>query len=353
MKFQCIEKYIDVPVFFNFHNGELHTFCNQFSKLVLIADENSYLHCYPLISKVFQGKHDVTIIKVQNGEENKTIQTVDSIIEQLLKASIPKNSLLLALGGGVVCDMAGFTASVYKRGVPFALIPTTLLAMVDAAIGGKTAVNHHHHKNMIGLIQQPKAIFINEIFLQSLPEIELKNGYAESLKHGLIARKKVFENSTLETAHKIESIYESALIKMDFVEADEHEEHIRKALNFGHTIGHAFETFSHIQANPISHGYAVAYGMYCEAYISLLLQQLSEAEFTSIANKLKSVFEYYPIHESDIDTLLAHMQNDKKNDQHLRFSLLYGIGNFRINQIVDTEIVKDAILYYIQTYPIT
>lgn len=350
MKFQCIEKYLDVPVFFNFHNGELHTFCHPYSKLVLVADENSMQHCYPFINKVFQGKHDITLITISSGEKNKTLHTVDFLIEQMLQAAIPKNSLLLALGGGVLCDLAGFAASIYKRGIPFALIPTTLLAMVDAAIGGKTAVNHHHQKNMIGLIHQPKAIFINEQFLHTLPPIELKNGYAESIKHGLIANRSFFENITLEQAKKIESIHESASIKMNFVAEDEHEQNIRKALNFGHTVGHAFESFSHQQQKPISHGFAVAFGMYCEAYLSMKMNRLIEADFLLIANKLKATFHYHPLREDDIDSLMSLMQNDKKNDQHIRFSLLNGIGAYAINQVIDAHLVKEAILHYIHHY---
>jgi 3-dehydroquinate synthase len=350
MRFHSIEKYLNVPVFFNFHNGELQTFCNKYSKVVILTDENTVLHCYPKLCKVFQGKFDFELITIAAGEEEKSIETVSAIIDKLLHAVVPKNALLLAVGGGVLCDIVGFTASVYKRGVNFAYIPTTLLAMVDASIGGKTGVNHLHQKNMIGVINQPSAIFINESYLDTLTELEIKNGFAESLKHALIADHHLFEKITLENCHNILMIHQSANIKMRFVEEDEHEKNIRKALNFGHTIGHAIETYSHEIEKPLSHGYAVAFGMFCEAYISLQKGMLSEKEFVSIAEKIKAVFEGYEISEEAIDMLISHMRNDKKNDAQIRFCLLKGIGNYSVDEAVDELFIKDAILHFINHY---
>ena len=324
MRFHSIEKYLNVPVFFNFHNGELQTFCNKYSKVIILTDENTVLYCYPKLCKVFQGKFDFELMTIAAGEEEKSVETVSVIIDKLLHAVVPKNALLLAVGGGVLCDIVGFTASVYKRGVNFAYIPTTLLAMVDASIGGKTGVNHLHQKNMIGVINQPSAIFINESYLDTLTELEIKNGFAESLKHALIADHHLFEKFTLEN--------------------------LRKALNFGHTIGHAIETYSHEIEKPLSHGYAVAFGMFCEAYISLKKGMLSEKEFASISEKIKAVFEGHEISEEAIEMLISHMRNDKKNDAQIRICLLKGIGNYSVDEAVDELFIKDAILHFIKHY---
>lgn len=350
MRFQSIEKYLDVPVFFNFHNGELQTFCNKYAKIIILTDENTIQHCYPRLCKVFQGKFDFQLITIPAGEEQKNINTVSRIVESLLESFVQKNTLLLAIGGGVLCDIAGFTASIYKRGIPFAYLPTTLLAMVDASIGGKTGVNYQHQKNMMGVINQPAAIFINESYLETLSEIELKNGYAESLKHALIADADLFEKINYKTASQIDCIHRSANIKMKFVEADEQENNVRKALNFGHTIGHAFESYSYAIQKPISHGFAVAYGMYCEAYLSLQKSMISVNDFLLISTKILETFEPYEIHESAIPKLISLMRNDKKNDDHIRFCLLNGIGNYSIDEAVSDDLIKDAIMQYIKHY---
>lgn len=345
------ESYLDVSVFFNASGNELNSIIGNYNSVILLCDDNSHKYCLPYLTQTYQLNLPFEVITIDSGEKNKNLSTCTTIWTKLLKLNVTKKSILIALGGGVVCDIAGFVASTYKRGIDFLFFPTTLLAMVDASIGGKNGVDVEQYKNMVGTINQPKAIFIDTFFLNTLPEVELKNGFAESIKHSLISNANYFYELDNKSSSNLSAIKKSALIKMGIVEQDEHEKNIRKALNAGHTIGHAIESFSfQDDENSISHGYAVAFGLYCEAYISNALGLLSKDEFNSIYHKLKPIYEKFMFEKKDIDTIIAYMSNDKKNDAQINFTLLKGIGNVALNQNASLQLIRESLENYLTNY---
>jgi len=346
-----IEHYLNVPVYFKYSKNDFEELASSYDAFIIICDENTERECLHLLKSEIGLTEPLKIITINSGEKNKSLQSAEFIWSHLLKLNATKNYLVIALGGGVICDLVGFTAATFKRGIDFVFFPTTLLAMVDAAIGGKNGFDFLNHKNMIGLIRQPKAIFIDTQFLKTLEPIELKNGFAESLKHALISDANYFNEINFENATDIASISKSALVKMSIVEEDINEKNIRKALNAGHTIAHAIESYSLSKdKNPISHGYAVALGLYCEAYISLKKGMLPTNEFQLIYTKIKFYFEKYVFTFQDIESIILYMYNDKKNDSKIRFSLLDGIGNVRIDETASLDLVRESLENYINHY---
>jgi 3-dehydroquinate synthase len=348
--FQIVEKYLDVPVYFNYPDEALIALCSKYNNLVIICDHHTKQHCLPKIDFLFSNRNHIEVITIAAGETSKSMKTIENIIAQLLAKDLSKQTLMIGLGGGIVTDITGFAASIYKRGIDFVCIPTTLLAMVDAAIGGKNGVNFGGYKNMVGVINQPTAIFIHEKFLSTLSEHEIKNGFAESLKHTLIADAELYDKLTIVNCTSAALIHQSAKVKLKIVTQDEHEKLERKALNFGHTIAHALESFAQANHQELSHGYAVAYGMYCESYISLKKGLISNEIFNNICSKIKLVFEPYVGTELNVDKLLQLMKNDKKNDEYIRFSLINDIGSYSINQQADCSLISESINYFKTNY---
>ena len=254
--------------------SQLHQFLKNLkpSKLFILVDENTHEYCLPTVLGNLETEIPFEIIEIEAGEELKTIETATQLWEILSEFEADRKSLLLNLGGGVITDLGGFVASTYKRGIPFINLPTTLLGMCDASIGGKTGIDHQFLKNIVGTFAEPQQIFVYPDFLRTLPFVELRSGFAEMLKHGLIADEKHWKDlSSIENLNP-ESIYPfietSMKIKQNVVEIDFKEQNIRKTLNFGHTIGHAVESLF-LQANQlIPHGEAVALGMICETHLS-------------------------------------------------------------------------------------
>jgi 3-dehydroquinate synthase len=305
------------------------------SKIAILVDENTHDHCLEYLITGFEVLATAEVIMLPAGEENKVLEVCFQVWETLTEAGFGRHDLLLNLGGGVVTDLGGFVASVYKRGFAFVHIPTSLLGMVDAAVGGKTGIDLAGYKNQLGTFQEPLATFVDTGFLQTLPDTEWRNGFAELLKHALIADKTLWEaltqikNIPLElTADQIRRGVE---IKREMVSQDPIESGLRKILNFGHTIGHALESYYLHSDIPLAHGHAVAIGMLLEAQLSVYQANLSQTEFAAIEKCIKQT---YPIQiPTDAEALWTLMQQDKKNaNGEVRCCLLNAIGTCVFDQ---------------------
>ncbi|MFM2305981.1 MAG: 3-dehydroquinate synthase [Bacteroidota bacterium] len=330
----------------------------NYTALFILADENTYKHCYPVVKDILPAH---TVIRIKSGEKNKTLDTCAQIWAKLTAANADRKALLLNLGGGVVGDIGGFAAGCYKRGIRFINMPTTLLAMVDASVGAKTGIDFNGFKNQIGLFNDPEAVFIHTGFLQTLPARELRAGFAEVIKHYLIADKKAF--NTLHKAVMANSTYnllqhtdwnalvkKNVAIKAAIVAADKYETGPRKGLNFGHTIGHAVESYYLSQSKKLLHGEAVAIGIICEAYISCVKGCLQRNDYLPILQLIGKVFTGLPHIEPDnIPAIVKLTGNDKKNaGGQNRFTLLNGTGNFSVDNYVEEETVINSLHYYSQ-----
>jgi len=322
---------INYSVFFENSLQELKSFLllNKYSKVFVLVDSNTEIHCLPLLQDAL-GDIEFDVIEVSPGEESKNIDFCIGIWKMLLDFGADRNSILINLGGGVITDMGGFAASTFKRGIDFVQVPTTLLSQVDASIGGKTGIDMDNVKNIIGTFTQPKAVFIHNAFLSSLDPRELRSGYAEVIKHGLIYDADLFEKlkSIKPAGLNSELIYRSVEIKNEVVKADPFEKGIRKILNFGHTIGHAVESYSlQHDKKPLLHGEAIAIGFICEAYLSAKKNNLTKEELREIIDAIKAVYPTYKVSKSSYNNLLELMKNDKKNTKgKISFSLLSKIG---------------------------
>lgn len=321
----------------------------NYARYVVLCDDNTEKYCLPILEQHFPDL-DFLIVKIPDGEAHKNIDTCQSIWQQLLVAGVDRKALILNLGGGVIGDMGGFCASTFKRGLDFVQIPTTLLSQVDASIGGKLGIDFANVKNSIGLFCNPKAVFIDTIFLKTLSERELRSGFAEIIKHGLIANESQWEKiGRLEdwSIGITQLIIPSLQIKRRIVEEDPYEQGIRKALNFGHTIGHAVESLFLKTEHPLLHGEAIAIGMICESWLSHQVLNLPKTDLQNITKFLTQLYGHPHLPESDFGILLDLMQNDKKNEHdRINFSLINPVGTCIINQYVDTEIILESIRFY-------
>lgn len=322
----------------------------SYSKLVVLTDVNTQQYCLPLIQEVLPA--DTVLITVPAGEPFKTLETCATIWTQMTEAVLDRQALMLNLGGGVIGDMGGFCASVYKRGIPFITIPTTLLSQVDASVGGKLGIDFMGFKNHLGVFQLPETVLIDPTFLETLPQRELRSGYAEVLKHGLIRDLAFFRSlpSTLwEKQDWARVIRHSVGIKKAVVELDPKETGLRKILNFGHTIGHAVESFYLNSPQPLLHGEAIALGMIAEGFLSFQKIGLSFEELNELSTKMLSIFGKVSLDSKDLDALLDLCAQDKKNEGSTQlFTLLPSLGDCSFNNPVTREEIKHAILYYQQ-----
>ncbi|MEI6881599.1 MAG: 3-dehydroquinate synthase [Bacteroidota bacterium] len=323
--------------------SDLSAFVKKYTEIFILVDEHTFTYCYPLLEDVFNSHY---VIKVHSGEEYKNIETFSIIVNELLEKKATRQALFINLGGGVITDLGGFVSSSYKRGIDFINIPTTLLAMVDAAIGGKTALDLQLYKNCIGSYYWPQAIFMNPDFLDTLPIRHIKSGLAEMLKHGLIASYDHWNQlkSISELTEIKKHISHSAQIKSNIVEQDPNEKSIRKMLNFGHTIGHAIESVSLLSAKPLLHGEAIAIGMYLETKISHIYSQLSLDMLNEIEKVLHLHFGELIYTTFPLNDLWKYMLNDKKNDSNsVNFTLLTEIGNAEINYQLSYQEIEKAL----------
>ena len=325
---------------------------SNYSSTYVLMDENIMADCWPILSKESEKLRDAEILLIEAGESQKDIAIATQLWQALTENGADRSSLLINFGGGVVTDLGGFIASTFKRGMDFINIPTSLLAMVDASVGGKTGINLQHHKNQIGLFSEPKCIFIQSRFLETLDNRQIKNGYAEMLKHGLITDANLWDSlkqiKKINPLDIIPYIEKCIQIKVDIVERDPLEKGLRKTLNFGHSLGHLFESFSlQNDENPLYHGEAVAIGMIIESYLSKQKSGLPQTEFDDIESHLTSIYNKYEIPDffwAEFENIIN--QDKKKEGKKLNFTFVSKIGAALINQDCTIEEIKQAIIYY-------
>ncbi len=322
----------------------------SYSKIILLADTHTRKHCYPLVKSLLP-KHELVVVAA--GEQYKNLATCEQIWDAMTRAQLDRHALMLNLGGGVIGDMGGFCAATYKRGIDFVQIPTTLLSQVDASVGGKLGIDFQGFKNHLGVFTLPKNVLIDASFLQTLPYVELRSGFAEIIKHCLIAdadkweiiRKKDFEEQNWPDliAHSVE-------IKKKVVTEDPTEKGLRKILNFGHTIGHAVETYflSKPPKQRLLHGEAIAAGMIMETYLAYRKKMVDLQTLEQVEEFIFSVFGKVPLEMADVPKIIALAQQDKKNrGGELRFSLLDGIGTCAYDVKVTPNEIQQAVAYYV------
>lgn len=322
----------------------------KYSKVFVFTDRNTTEFCLPVFQGMLDDFSDFDMIETDPGEENKNIDFCIGIWKTLLDFEADRKCLMINLGGGVITDMGGFIASTYKRGIDFINIPTTLLSQVDASVGGKTGIDIDNVKNMVGTFALPQTVFIETAFLNTLSERELLSGFAEMIKHGLIVDSNYYEQlKSADYKHiSAAAIHRSVEIKNEVVTEDPHEKGRRKILNFGHTIGHAVESYAlSNDKSPLTHGEAIAIGMICEAFLSVKYNTLTTAELEDITRYILSLYPAYHIKQESFTELLALMQSDKKNEHgQILFSLLSKTGTCDYNCIVTEKDILDSLIYY-------
>ncbi|AMR32976.1 3-dehydroquinate synthase [Mucilaginibacter sp. PAMC 26640] len=339
-------------IFFENSLAELVNFIKHgnYSRTFVLTDENTSKQCMPLLHEYLGEADNYDIIEINAGEESKNIDFCIGVWKMLIDFGADRKALMINLGGGVVTDLGGFVASTYKRGIDFVHVPTTLLSQVDASVGGKTGIDMDSIKNIIGTFTQPKAVFMSADFFKTLPERQILSGLAEMLKHGLICDAAYWDqlkNSDLSLP-SAELVHRSVAIKNDVVIADPLEKGIRKALNFGHTIGHAIETYSMLNdKHPLTHGEAIAVGMICEAWLSHKKVGLPEEQLTEISSVLNKLYPIHQVPEVCHSELYQLMLKDKKNlNAHINCTLLTRIGQYSIDNICTEDELCDSLRYY-------
>lgn len=315
------------------------------SSIIVLTDHNTENHCLPYFLSTYLEGEKFTHLSVLPGEESKSMACAEELWSVLLEEEVDRKALFISLGGGVITDLGGFVASTFKRGMPFIHVPTTHLGMTDAAIGGKNGVNFQGLKNQLGTIRQPKAILIDAKFLDTLPELERRAGFMETLKHALIADAAFWKNlknrddSTRAVSNEI--IHHSASIKQRIIAQDQDDFGIRQSLNFGHTVGHAVEALT-----GISHGEAVAFGIVAESFISNRQCGLSDDELDDICHAVFGCLSPTLSNDLDTEALIQLMKSDKKNEYgEVRFSLIFNIGTSTIGETVPIEVVAQSIAF--------
>ena len=328
-------------------NSSLKSIALNYNKIAVLVDENTKV----LLPKITQTLQELSfhIIEIKSGEKEKNIETCQLIWEQLITLKIDRKSLLINLGGGVITDMGAFVASTYKRGIDFINVPTSLLSMVDASVGGKTGINFQKLKNNIGLFIEPKAVFCDVSMLSTLPKRELVSGIGEILKHGLIADADywaILIKLPIEKWNWNSIVEQSIKIKNSIVLRDPLEKNERKKLNFGHTIAHAIESNKLINNESILHGEAVAIGIISESFLSYTENSLSKGQLDKITKIIQSIFTL-PLITNNNKVLIDFMLQDKKNEnEQINFTLLDNIGKSSINHYVSTTNIIKSLDYY-------
>ncbi|WP_396163572.1 3-dehydroquinate synthase [Flavobacterium sp.] len=322
---------------------------SRYSKIFILVDENTSQYCLPHLLNNLATEIEIEIIELEVGEIHKNIETCTEVWGALSELGGDRKSVLINLGGGVISDLGGFVACTFKRGIDFINIPTTLLSMVDASIGGKNGVDLGNLKNQIGIIREPKAVIVDTQFLNTLPQNEMRSGLAEMLKHGLIFDKKYWNKfkylKDLHTEDLNQLIHQSIQIKNTIVCEDLTENGIRKSLNFGHTLGHAIESYflENDTKTTLLHGEAIAVGMILESYISREKNLLTNDEYQEIKYIINDVFEKIEFTPFDIEKIIELLIFDKKNEfGKVQFALLNGIGKIKINQESDNTLIYKA-----------
>lgn len=324
----------------------------DYDHIFLLTDETTEQLCKPLLQGS-KGIKSATPIVIGATDTHKNIDTLCLVWKAMVEGGASRKSLLVNLGGGMVTDLGGFAAASFKRGIRYLNIPTTLLSMVDAAVGGKTGINFNGLKNEIGAFRDSEAVIIDTTFLRTLDAENLRSGYAEMLKHAFLDSEEMWsahlafdlekpDFKTLQTLVK-----QSIDVKSHIVEIDPHERGLRKALNLGHTVGHAFESLALKQNRPMLHGYAVAYGLVCELYLSCLLSGFPESKMRQTFNFVRQYYGTFRFTCDDYPALLELMQHDKKNtDGVINFTLLEEAGQLRLDSHATEAQIKDMFDFY-------
>lgn len=333
--------------------GDLATAISEceHDKLFVLVDETT-LHCCWSVIKNFMSMRSAQVITIGATDMHKNLDTLAHVWKSLGEGGGSRHSCMINLGGGMVTDLGGFAASTFKRGINFINIPTTLLSMVDASVGGKTGINFGGLKNEIGVFNDSKFVILDTEFLKTLDAENICSGYAEMLKHGLISDEKMWTELVNYDLHNPDltqlqqMVADSVQVKERIVEIDPHEKGIRKALNLGHTVGHAFESWA-MKRKPILHGYAVAFGLIPELYLSVSKTGFPTDKMRQTVAFIKEDYGSLPITCDDYPELIELMSHDKKNQNGvINFTLLGGIGDIRINQTATIEEIKEALDFF-------
>jgi len=322
-------------------------------KIFLLTDNNTYSFCLPHFENLMQ-REKVAVLEIGQGESQKVISTVIEIWNFLQDHGADRESLLVNLGGGMLLDIGGFAASTFKRGMKFVNIPTTLLSMVDASVGGKTGINLNDYKNHIGTFSQPEYVLISPVFLRTLSIRQIYAGWAEMLKHGIIRSETHLQKILDADPGDIDEvaltglISESVQIKNYFVQEDPYEKNLRKVLNFGHTIGHAFESLAFSGEDPLLHGEAVANGLICELFLSAKFYDPQEHIIREVTDYIGSKYRPIKLSEKDFDKVYKYLLQDKKNTGNkINFTLIRRIGEPLTNQYISRDHIEEALKFYI------
>lgn len=340
---------------------DLYNFLSSlvYDKLFILADENTRDKCYPLIREV-PAIQEATLFPITPGDIHKNLEQLSRVWQYLSENGASRNSILINLGGGMVTDLGGFAGATFKRGIRVINIPTTLMASIDAAIGGKTGINFAGLKNEIGSFYHPLCVFIDCNFLKTLDRDNLLSGYAEMIKHGLISDSEIyasvlrFDPDEAAGYSLLNSmVAQSIAVKEKIVEEDPKEKGLRKALNFGHTIGHALESLSFGKGFPVLHGHAVAAGIVCELYLSHKLCGFPMDRLSQTVYYIKTYYSPLCFGCKDYDILYELMTHDKKNEGGaINFSLLLQIGETRINQLAAKDKIFESLDFYRESFGI-
>lgn len=321
-------------------------------RLFVLTDETTLSLCWPRVAPLpcMQGAQMITIGAT---DENKTLESLAHVWSSLQQGGATRHSLMVNLGGGMVTDLGGFAASTFKRGIAYINIPTTLLSMVDASVGGKTGINFGGLKNEIGVFNCARSVILDAEFLRTLDYGNLASGYAEMLKHGLISDEQTwaellrFDLQKVDYRHLNQMVARSVAVKERIVDEDPLEHGIRKALNLGHTVGHAFESMAMVENRTVLHGYAVAWGLVCELYLSVRRTDFPRDKFYQTIQFIKENYGKFDFDCKQYDRLYELMTHDKKNTAgQVNFTLLGGIGDIRINQTATREEIFEMLDFY-------
>ncbi|MDR0422410.1 MAG: 3-dehydroquinate synthase [Proteiniphilum sp.] len=321
-------------------------------RLFVLTDENTHIHCLPLLAAQ-PSLREAGEIVIPAGDTNKTPETLGKVWKHLTGNGATRHSLLLNLGGGMVTDLGGFAAATFKRGIRHINVPTTLLGAVDAAVGGKTGINFEGYKNEIGSFYPSEAVIISSEFFRTLDPTAILSGYAEMIKHALIRSAAEWEEilsypfDRAEPEKLNDLVFRSVKIKQEIVEKDPCEKNIRKALNFGHTLGHTFESFAMTGGKPVAHGYAVAWGMIAELWLSHRLCGFPKEKLLPTVRFIRRHYGALSLSCDHYETLYETVRHDKKNTgNHIRFTLLGDTGDVRIDQTAERELIFEALDFY-------
>lgn len=324
----------------------------EHDRLFVLVDTTTHNLCWPVISGL-PAMSGAQIISIPPTDDAKTLETLSAVWTALQRGGATRHSLMVNLGGGMVTDLGGFAASTFKRGMAYVNIPTTLLSQVDASVGGKTGINFGGLKNEIGVFNCASSVILSSTFLRTLDSANLLSGYAEMLKHGLLStdgelnRLLGFDITSPNYGTLQQMVAKSVSIKEDIVEHDPTEKGIRKALNLGHTAGHAMESLALEEGRTVLHGYAVAWGLVMELYLSVCKCGFPSMEMQRIASYVREHYGRFFYECRHYDRLYEFMCHDKKNEGgHINFTLLGGVGDIRINQVATRQEIEEMLDYY-------